>query len=120
MTGTMNALVKAQREEGIWLQQQPVPAPGPDEVLIRVHRTAICGTDIHIYNWDEWAQRTIPVPMIVGHEFGGEIAEIGSNVSRPLKIGQNLRLTIWATSQQTTTENNPEARFSLELASDAA
>lgn len=89
-TGTMDALVKAKPEQGIWLQRQPIPSPGPDEVLIRVHRTAICGTDIHIYNWDDWAQRTIPVPMIVGHEFGGEIAEIGSHVHRPLKVGQRV------------------------------
>ncbi len=90
MTATMPALIKARPEPGIWLQDNPVPEPGPDEVLIKVQRTAICGTDIHIYNWDEWAQRTIPVPMIVGHEFGGEIAAIGSNVRRPLKLGQRV------------------------------
>lgn len=87
---TMPALVKARPETGIWLQDSPVPECGPDEVLIKVERTAICGTDVHIYNWDEWAQRTIPVPMIVGHEFGGTIAEVGSNVRRPLKIGQRV------------------------------
>lgn len=87
---TMPALVKACPETGIWLQDSPVPECGPDEVLIKVERTAVCGTDVHIYNWDEWAQRTIPVPMIVGHEFGGTIAEIGSNVRRPLKLGQRV------------------------------
>jgi threonine 3-dehydrogenase len=87
---TMPALVKAKPEAGIWLQDSKIPEPGPDEVLIKVERTAICGTDVHIYNWDEWAQRTIPVPMIVGHEFGGTIAEIGSNVRRPLSIGQRV------------------------------
>ncbi len=90
IANTMPALVKARPEPGIWLEQQPIPEPGPDEVLIRVHRTAICGTDIHIYNWDDWAQRTIPVPMIVGHEFGGEIAAIGDHVKRPLRIGQRV------------------------------
>lgn len=87
---TMPALIKAEAKPGIWLQQTDIPTTGPDEVLIKVHRTAICGTDVHIYNWDEWAQRTIPFPMIVGHEFGGEIAEIGSNVRRPLKVGQRV------------------------------
>lgn len=87
---TMPALVKAKAEPGIWLCQQPVPEPLPDEVLIEVHRTAICGTDIHIFNWDDWAQRTIPVPMIVGHEFGGKIVAIGSQVKRTLSIGQRV------------------------------
>lgn len=87
---SMPALVKAEAKEGIWCKEQPIPTPGPDEVLIRVEKTAICGTDIHIYNWDEWAQKTIPVPMIVGHEFGGTIAELGCNVRRPLKIGQRV------------------------------
>ena len=59
---SMKALVKAKPEPGLWMQQQPVPAPGPDEVLIKIKKTAICGTDIHIYNWDEWAAATIPVP----------------------------------------------------------
>jgi len=93
MTETMRALVKAKREEGIWLQDQPVPAPGPNDVLIRVKRTAICGTDVHIYNWDDWAQKTIPAPMIVGHEFSGEIVEIGSEVHEEhskLKVGDRV------------------------------
>ena len=77
----MKALVKAKAEQGIWLQQVPVPTISINDVLIKVKRTAICGTDIHIYNWDAWAQKTIPVPMVVGHEFVGEIVAIGSNVN---------------------------------------
>jgi len=77
---TMKALVKAKPEAGLWLQDVPVPEPGENEVLIRILRTAICGTDIHIYNWDSWAQKTIPVPMHVGHEFVGIVAEVGRNV----------------------------------------
>ena len=77
----MKALVKAQAEQGIWMQQVPEPEMGINDVLIKVKKTAICGTDVHIYNWDEWAQKTIPVPMVVGHEFVGEIVEIGDNVN---------------------------------------
>jgi threonine 3-dehydrogenase len=77
----MKALVKSRRERGLWLEEVPVPKIGINDVLIRVLRTGICGTDIHIYQWDEWAQQTIPVPMVVGHEFVGEIVEVGSNVS---------------------------------------
>ena len=69
MTNMMRALVKARPEPGLWLEEVPVPEPGPTEVLIRVNKTAICGTDVHIWNWDEWASRTIPVPMVTGHEF---------------------------------------------------
>jgi len=76
----MKALVKAKPEPGIWLDEIPVPEIGINDVLIKIHKTAICGTDIHIYNWDAWAQKTIPVPMAVGHEFVGRVAEIGSNV----------------------------------------
>ena len=85
----MKALVKAKAEVGLWLEDQPVPTIGPDDVLVKVHKTGICGTDIHIYNWDEWAQRTIPVPLVVGHEYAGEIAELGANV-RGLTIGQRV------------------------------
>ncbi len=85
----MKALVKAKAEPGLWLQEAPVPKIGPDEVLVKVHKTGICGTDVHIYNWDEWAQRTIPVPLVVGHEYAGEIAELGANV-RGLTIGQRV------------------------------
>ncbi len=67
----MKALVKAKAEKGVWLQEVPAPEIGINDVLIKVKRTATCGTDIHIYNWDEWAQKTIPVPMVVGHEFVG-------------------------------------------------
>jgi threonine 3-dehydrogenase len=77
----LRALVKAKREPGIWMQEQPIPEVGPNDVRIRVRKTAICGTDVHIYNWDHWAQETIPVPMTVGHEFVGEIVEIGSHVA---------------------------------------
>ncbi len=85
----MKALVKAKREPGIWMGDEPVPVIGPDEVLIRVHKTGICGTDIHIYTWDAWAQSKIPVPMIVGHEFAGEIVEVGSAVQN-LEVGQRV------------------------------
>jgi threonine 3-dehydrogenase len=77
----MKALVKSKREPGLWLEEIPVPAIGIHDVLIRVRRAGICGTDVHIYNWDEWAQRTIPVPMAIGHEFVGEIVEVGSDVT---------------------------------------
>ncbi|MEW6440048.1 MAG: L-threonine 3-dehydrogenase [bacterium] len=76
----MKALVKARPEAGLWLKEVPVPEIGVNDVLIRVHKSAICGTDVHIYHWDEWARRTIPVPMHVGHEFVGRIEEVGSNV----------------------------------------
>jgi threonine 3-dehydrogenase len=76
----MKALVKAQAEPGLWLQDIPQPGIGINDVLIRVHKTGICGTDLHIWKWDAWAQKTIPVPMAVGHEFVGEIVEVGSNV----------------------------------------
>jgi threonine 3-dehydrogenase len=77
----MHALVKARAAIGIDLQDIAKPVPGPNDVLIRVKRAAICGTDMHIYNWDAWAQKTIPVPMAVGHEYCGEVVEIGSEVS---------------------------------------
>ncbi|ARN75244.1 L-threonine 3-dehydrogenase [Oceanicoccus sagamiensis] len=77
----MKALVKKQGGEGLWLQDVPEPEIGINDVLIKIKRTAICGTDLHIYNWDDWAQKTIPVPMTVGHEFVGEIVEVGSNVN---------------------------------------
>lgn len=76
----MKALVKSEAQVGLWLEDVPTPDVGINDVLIKVKRTAICGTDMHIYNWDEWAQKTIPVPMVVGHEFVGEIVEVGSNV----------------------------------------
>jgi threonine 3-dehydrogenase len=77
----MKALVKSKGEPGLWLDEVPVPKIGINDVLIRVLRTGICGTDVHIYNWDEWAQQTIPVPMVIGHEFVGQVVEAGSNVA---------------------------------------
>jgi len=77
----VKALVKAKLEPGLWLQDVPEPACGLNDVLIRVDRTGICGTDLHIYKWDAWAQKTIPVPMIVGHEFVGEVVAVGDNVN---------------------------------------
>lgn len=77
----MKALVKKRPEPGLWLEEVPEPKIGINDVLIRVDRTSICGTDLHIWKWDEWAQKTIPVPMIVGHEFVGEVVEVGSNVA---------------------------------------
>lgn len=87
---SMAALSKLEPTAGIWMTDAPVPSPGLGEVLIRVRRTAICGTDLHIYKWDEWAAGTIPVPMIVGHEFAGEIVEMGAGVSGRLKIGDRV------------------------------
>ena len=77
----MKALVKSRAEPGLWLEDVPEPRIGINDVLIRVHRTGICGTDVHIYRWDEWAAKTIRVPMVIGHEFVGEIVEVGSNVT---------------------------------------
>jgi threonine 3-dehydrogenase len=77
----MKALVKSKREPGLWLEDIDVPKPGMNDVLIRVRRAGICGTDVHIYKWDDWAERTIPVPMAIGHEFVGEVVEAGSNVA---------------------------------------
>ncbi|PTX53453.1 L-threonine 3-dehydrogenase [Gemmobacter caeni] len=87
MTNQMKALVKAKPEVGLWAETRPVPEIGPDDVLIRIRKTGICGTDIHIWNWDDWAARTVPVGLITGHEFAGEIVELGRNVT-DLAIGQ--------------------------------
>ncbi|MGV6800400.1 MAG: L-threonine 3-dehydrogenase [bacterium] len=89
----MRSLVKAHSREGIWMQDVPEPEVGPNDILIRVQQTAICGTDIHIYNWDNWAQKTIPVPMTVGHEFMGQIVDIGKEVHPEhfkMKIGDRV------------------------------
>ncbi len=83
----MKALAKTKPKEGLWMQQAPVPEIGPDDVLIKVNKTGICGTDIHIWNWDEWAQKTVPLNLITGHEFAGEIVELGKNVT-DLTLGQ--------------------------------
>lgn len=86
MATKMKALVKKYAEPGLWLEEVDVPTIGDFEVLIKMRKTAICGTDVHIYNWDEWSQATIPVPMTIGHEFVGEIVEIGSGVT-DFKVG---------------------------------
>src|SRR5438270_3727485 len=81
MQKTMQAIVKAKPEPGLWLEQVPVPEVGPDDVLIQTKKASICGTDVHIYKWDDWARKTIPVPMAIGHEFVGRIEAVGSNVA---------------------------------------
>ncbi|MFQ6132528.1 MAG: L-threonine 3-dehydrogenase [Armatimonadota bacterium] len=86
MQQTMQALVKKKPEPGLWLEEVPLPEMGINDVLIKVHKTSICGTDVHIWNWDEWSQKTIPVPMIIGHEFAGTVAAVGSNVT-DLEVG---------------------------------
>lgn len=78
---TMKALVKRHPEKGIWMEQVPVPAPGPNEVLVKLEKTAICGTDLHIYKWDEWSQRTIKPGLVIGHEFVGRVVELGPGVT---------------------------------------
>ncbi len=83
----MKALVKKYAEPGLWLEEVPVPEIGLNDVLIKIHKTSICGTDIHIYNWDDWAKKTIPVPMVVGHEYVGTVEAIGSNV-HDVRIGE--------------------------------
>lgn len=85
----MKALSKLKNEPGIWMVDVPVPEIGPDEVLVKVHKTGICGTDVHIYKWDEWAQQTVPWPMVTGHEYAGEIVELGRDV-KDLKFGQRV------------------------------
>ena len=85
----MKALVKAKAEHGIWMEDIEVPQIGHNDVLIQIHRTAICGTDIHIFQWDDWAQKTIPVPLAVGHEFSGKIVDLGTDV-RGLEVGDRV------------------------------
>lgn len=85
----MKSLVKAKAEVGLWLEDIEIPVIGHNDVLVKIKKTAICGTDIHIFNWDEWAQKTIPIPMTVGHEFAGKIVEIGSEV-RGINIGDRV------------------------------
>ena len=89
MSNEMKALVKARPETGLWMESVPVPEPSPNEVLIKVKKSAICGTDVHIWKWDEWSARTVPVPMVVGHEFCGEIVDCGSAAVK-FKIGQRV------------------------------
>ena len=85
----MDALIKTAPGVGLELGQVPVPQPGPGEVLIKIHKTAICGTDVHIYNWDPWAQEHIKTPMVIGHEYVGEVAELGAGVTG-LHVGQRV------------------------------
>lgn len=85
----MKSLVKAKAEKGIWLQDTPKPEVGHNDLLIKIRKTAICGTDMHIYNWDEWSQQTIPVPMVVGHEYVGEVVEMGQEV-RGFEVGDRV------------------------------
>lgn len=85
----MKSLVKIKREPGIWMEDVPVPGVGHNDILIKIRKTAICGTDIHIFNWDEWAQATIPVPMTIGHEFVGKVVDIGEEV-RGFKVGDRV------------------------------
>ena len=85
----MKTVSKLKKEKGLWITDAPKPACHHNDVLIKIKKTAICGTDLHIYNWDEWAQKTIPVPLIVGHEFMGEIVEVGKDVQQ-FKIGDRV------------------------------
>ena len=89
MSNMMRALVKSRAEPGIWMEQVPLPDVGPNDVLVRVRKTAICGTDVHIYNWDQWAQKTVPVPMVTGHEFVGTVADFGAGVTE-YGVGQRV------------------------------
>src|SRR3989338_5588038 len=85
----MKALSKLKKEQGLWLTDVPMPICGDRDVLIQIKKTAICGTDLHIYNWDEWAQKTVPVPLIIGHEFMGDIVEVGKDVKQ-FSIGDRV------------------------------
>ena len=85
----MKALIKARPEKGIWMAEVPIPEIGVNDVLIKIKKTSICGTDFHIYNWDEWSQKTIKVPMTIGHEYVGEIVDMGSGVKN-LKVGDRV------------------------------
>ncbi len=89
LANTMKALVKAHARTGLWMQNEPIPEIGVDDVLIKINKTGICGTDVHIWNWDEWAANTVPVPLITGHEFAGVIVDMGSHVEG-LTIGQRV------------------------------
>jgi threonine 3-dehydrogenase len=82
--GLMQALVKAHDEPGLWQQDVPIPQIGPDDVLIKINKTGICGTDMHIYAWDDWARATVPVPLVVGHEYAGQVIAVGQNVRKSL------------------------------------
>ncbi len=86
MPKMMKAILKLKPEKGVWMGEVPVPEIGPNDVLIKIHKTSICGTDIHIYEWNDWAQRTIKTPMVIGHEYVGHVVEIGANVT-DVKVG---------------------------------
>ena len=85
----MKALVKSKREIGLWMDNVDRPALGPNGLYVKIKKTAICGTDVHIYNWDEWAQKTLPIPIVTGHEFVGIVEEVGSSV-RGYKVGDRV------------------------------
>lgn len=85
----MRAIVKRKPERGLWIEDVPIPKPGANEVLLKIKKSAICGTDLHIYKWDEWAQRTIKTPLIIGHEYVGEVIELGSEVHQ-YRIGERV------------------------------
>ena len=85
----MKAIVKSKPERGLWMEEVPMPAVGPNNVLIKIKKSAICGTDLHIYKWDEWAQNTIRTPLVIGHEYMGEVVETGSEVSR-VQVGERV------------------------------
>src|SRR3990167_1802829 len=85
----MKVLSKLKKQPGLWLHEIEAPKPSRGELLIKIRKTAICGTDMHIYNWDEWAQKTIPVPMVVGHEYVGEVVPVGQEV-RGFAIGHRV------------------------------
>lgn len=86
---TMKALVKAHPERGLWMQEVPVPEPGLNDVIIKINKSAICGTDLHIYRWDEWSKKTIKIPMVIGHEYMGTIEKMGAGVTN-LKLGERV------------------------------
>jgi threonine 3-dehydrogenase len=85
----MKAIMKAEPIRGVSMHEMPIPKIGPDDLLIKIHKTSICGTDVHIYEWDEWAKKTIPVPCIIGHEFAGEVVDRGANVTS-FKVGDRV------------------------------
>ena len=94
----MRALVKSKAEPGIWMEEVPTPAIGPNDLLVRVHYASICGTDLHIVSWDAWAQKTIKVPLVIGHEFEGTIVEVGSEVSgftKGQRVAGEGHVTCW-------------------------
>lgn len=86
----MKALVKSKPQVGLWMEEVAIPSVGPNDVLIKIKKTAICGTDVHIYNWDEWAQNHIQIPLVIGHEFVGEVVEMGKEVDNYFKLGDRV------------------------------